>query len=184
MLLQLTLLVPIIAVSAILVTVSGCTDPVSTGTLQIETVHDIFPSATDISKMSISRGVQTSRRPGNHIISEIRDSSGLLGYGVESVVVSRSGPFKIAVVLDKQLVVKRATVVSYPWPRGRNVVRRAFTSQFEGKGAEDPIEVGKDIDAMTGATISCRVMAEGVREAIKLLKYIKASQAVKPSGNL
>ncbi len=176
MLLHLTLLVLIAAGLAMLVTVSGCTDPVATGALQIETVHEIFPSATDISKMSISRDVQTSGRPGNHIISQIRDSSGLLGYGVESEVVSRSGPFKIAVVLDKQLVVKRATVVSYPWPRGRNVVRRAFTSQFEGKGPEDPIEVGKDIDAMTGATISCRVMAKGVREPIKLLKLMKASQ--------
>jgi Na+-translocating ferredoxin:NAD+ oxidoreductase RnfG subunit len=176
MLLQLTLLVLVAAGLSILVTVSGCTDPVATGALQIETVHEIFPSATDISKMSISRDAQTSGRPGKHKISEIRDSSGLLGYCVESEVVGRSGPFKIAVVLDKQLVVKRAIVVSYPWPRGRDVARRAFTSQFEGKGSEDAIEIGKDIDAMTGATISCRVMSEGVREAIKLLKHTKASQ--------
>jgi len=79
-------------------------------------------------------------------------------------------------VLDKQLIVKRAIVVSYPWPRGRDVAKHAFTIQFEGKGPEDAIEIGKDIDAMAGATISCRVMSEGVREAIKFLKHTKASQ--------
>jgi Na+-translocating ferredoxin:NAD+ oxidoreductase RnfG subunit len=107
-----------------------------------------------------------------------------LGYCVESEVVGRSGPFKIVVVLDKQLIVKQAAVVSYPWPRGRDVARRAFTSQFEGKGPEDAIEIGKDIDAMSGATISCRAMSEGVREAIKILNGIKASQAAKPSKRL
>jgi Na+-translocating ferredoxin:NAD+ oxidoreductase RnfG subunit len=76
------------------------------------------------------------------------------------------------VFLDRQLIVKQATVISYPWGHGRDVRKRAFTSQFEGKGPQDAIEIGKDIDAMTGATISCRAMAESVREAIKILKLM------------
>jgi len=181
MLIQFTLLAAIIAVPAALVTISGCKGPAVTGVLQIETVHEIFPSATDISKMSISRDAPTSRRPGNHIISEIRDTSGLLGYCVESELVSRSGPFRIRVFLDRQLVVKQAIVTSYPWERGRDVRKYAFTEQFEGKGPQDAIEIGKDIDAMTGATISSHAMSEGVREAIKLLKDMQASRAAKSS---
>lgn len=168
--LQFILFVLMVAALAILVTVSGCTDTVATDVLQIETARNIFPSATDISIISINRDVQMSGRPGNHKISEIRDSSDLLGYYIESEVVGRSGTFTIAVVLDKQLIVKQATVVSYPWPRGREVTRRAFTSQFEGKGPDDAIEIGKDIDAITGATISCRAMSDGIRDAIKILK--------------
>jgi hypothetical protein len=99
-----------------------------------------------------------------------------VGYCVESELVSRSGPFRIRAFLDQQLVLKRVTVTSYPWERGRDVRKRAFTSQFEGKGPDDAIEIGKDIDAMTGATISCRVVSEGVRDSIKILK---ASQAAK-----
>lgn len=72
-------------------------------------------------------------------------------------------------LLDERLVVKRATLVSYPWSRGREVGRRSFTRQFEGKGPKDAIEIGKDIDAVTGATVSCRAMAAGVREAVKNL---------------
>jgi len=163
-------LILFVLAAAMLANVSGCSDSVAIDSLQIEAVHEIFPSATNISKMSISRDVQTSSHPGNYIISEIRDSSGLLGYCVDSKLVSRSGPFRIRVFLDQNLIVKRAFVTSYPWERGRDVRRRTFTSQFESKGPDDAIEIGKDIDAMTGATISCRVMSDGVRDAIKILK--------------
>jgi hypothetical protein len=135
-------------------------------------VRQIFPSAIDIAEIPffISQDAQISGRPDDAKISEIKSDSGLLGYCVESKVVSRSGPFKIRIFLDKQFYVKRATVVSYPWDRGRDVRKRTFTSQFEGKGPEDPIQLGKDIDAVTGATMSSRVMAEGVRDSIRLLK--------------
>lgn len=170
--------------AASLANISGCTNQAATDVLEIEVMHEIFPSATEISKTSISRDVDISRRPGNHIISEIRDSSGLLGYCVESELVSRSGPFKIRTFIDQQLVVKRVIVISYPWERGRDIRRHAFTSQFEGKGPEDSIEIGKDIDAMTGATISSRVMSDGIRQAIKLLKDMKENHAAKPEGRL
>ena len=169
-------LILLILIAIMLVNISGCTNQASTGELQIETVYEIFPSATDISEMTISRDVDKSTHPGNHIFSEIKGSSTLLGYCVESEVIGRSGPFKIRVFLNQQLVVIRASVISYPWERGRNVRRREFTSQFEGKGPEDAIEIGKDIDAMTGATISSRVMSEGVREAIKLLEDMQKNK--------
>ena len=169
--LQLVWLTPI-AVGWAIVAISGCADSAATGVVHIEAVHEIFPSATEIAEIPMSRDVQISERPGNHQISEIRDSSGLLGYCVESEPVGRSGPFTIRVYLDRQLVVKRAMVISYPWGHGRDVRKRAFTSQFEGKGPKDAVELGKDIDAMTGATISCRAMAKGVREAIRILKLM------------
>jgi Na+-translocating ferredoxin:NAD+ oxidoreductase RnfG subunit len=152
-----------------LTAVSGCADSAAGDAVQIETVQEIFPSATDISTISTDRDVQVSGRPGTPVVSEIRDSSGLLGYSVVSEVAGRSGPFKIHVVLDTRGVVRGATVISYPWSRGRDVRKRSFTSQFEGKGPEDAIEISKDIDAVAGATISCRAVAQGVREAVKLI---------------
>ncbi|MHC4169976.1 MAG: FMN-binding protein [Planctomycetota bacterium] len=169
MLLQLMLLASAAPGLAVLAAVSGCADSAVSDAMQIEAVQEVFPSAMDISRMSIDRGVQTPGRPGYPIVGEIRDSSGLLGYSVVSEVRGRSGPFKIQVLLDKQYVVRRATVISYPWSHGREVGRRSFSSQFEGKGPEDAIEIGEDIDAATGATISSGAMARGVREAVRLL---------------
>lgn len=95
---------------------------------------------------------------------------GPLGYAVEKRVVSRSGPFTILVMIDAQLRVKRATVLSYPGERGGEVRFPTFTRQFIGKGANDPIRVGEDIDAMTGATISSQAMTDGVRAALRLVR--------------
>jgi Na+-translocating ferredoxin:NAD+ oxidoreductase RnfG subunit len=136
-------------------------------------VRQIFPSAIAITELQINREARNSEFPDNAEVSEIKGPSGLLGYCVESKVASRSGQFKIRVLLDPQVYVKRASVISYPWGRGRDVRKRVFTRQFEGKGPGDSIQVGKDIDAMTGATISSNVVAEGVRDTIKLIELIK-----------
>jgi len=147
---------------------TGCAGPTSAHSVGMGMVREVFPLATEIVEMPAAGDDETSRRPGRPAVSKIEGASRLLGYLVEIQVEGRSGPFDMAVLLDEELTVKRAFVVSYPWPRGRQVAQRSFTRQFEGKGPKDAIEIGKDIDAITGATISCRAMALGVREAIKL----------------
>jgi len=156
-----------------LVASSGCGGSASTSTpartTGIDAVREVFPSATEITEKPMEEEAGSSGLSGRTTVSEIKDSLRLLGYLIEAKVSGRSGPFGISVLLDEQFVVKRATVVSYPWSRGREVRRRSFASQFEGKGPGDAIEVGKDIDAVTGATISCKAMARGVRDAVRLL---------------
>ncbi len=175
-----------IASVATLAIISSCTMFTSSSPVgqNMQVTRQVFPSAIEIVEVLLSQDAQAFGRPAEAKISEIRGVSGLLGYCVESKVVSRSGPFRIRVLLDSRLYVKQVKVISYPWDRGRDVRKRAFTSQFEGKGPEDPIQLGKDIDAMTGATISSRVMAEGVRDTIKLLKIVKEPQREKQTSKL
>ncbi len=154
--------------AAISIAFTGCAGPDSAHSVEMDTVREVFPSATEIIEIPGGGDDERSRRPSQSSVSEIRGASRLLGYLVESQVAGRSGPFDIAVLLDEELTVKRAFVLTYPWPRGREVARHSFTRQFEGKGPEDAVEIGKDVDAVTGATISCRAMAAGVRQAIRL----------------
>ena len=179
----LTFMIPIASLTTLTI-LSSCATSRSSSPAgkKMQVARQVFPSAIDIAEVPISQDAQAFGRPDEAKISEIKGHSGLLGYCVESKVVSRSGPFRIRVLLDSHLYVKQATVISYPWDRGRDVRKRAFTSQFEGKGPEDPIQLGKDIDAMTGATISSRVMAEGVHDTIKLLKIVKEPQREKQTG--
>ena len=167
--LQIRMLVPAVVGLAIIVSGFGCAGSTSTRATEIDVVREVFPLVTEISEIPLDGESETSGRPGKTVVSEIRGSSHLLGYLIESKVSGRSGPFSIAVLLDERRVVKRATVVSYPWSRGREVARGSFASQFEGKGPDDAIENGKDIDAVTDATISCKAMTRGVREAVRLL---------------
>lgn len=49
---------------------------------------------------------------------------------------------------------------------GLNADSPKFLNQFKGKSLNDPIEPKKDIDAITGATITSKAIAKGVKEAL------------------
>jgi hypothetical protein len=106
-------------------------------------------------------------RPGDLGLMVLRGSSGVVGYAADQRVVSRSGPFVIRAVIGPGFRVLRADVLEYTGARGREVRRAGFRRQFVGKGPGDAIRVGEDIDAVTGATISSRAMAAGVRRAVQ-----------------
>jgi len=152
-----------VVVTTLNLTLPGCE---SAGTLtRLETSRQIFPAVIEVSTLSLDAGSHEFPKA-----YQIKGPSGLIGYSVDHRVVSRSGPFMINVLLDENLYIKRATVTSYPAERGRQVRSRRFTGQFEGKGPKDPIQIGKDIDAITAATISSRVMTDGIRDIVKMLK--------------
>ncbi len=132
-----------------------------------------FPGAMALHQVALPGGTQRVGRTDQIRVRSIEGQSDRLGYCVESTVAGRSGPFRIRVLVDPALSVKQASVVSYPWERGRDVRKLAFTGQFEGKGPEAPLQVGQDIDAMTGATLSSKAMCEGVRDSIALLETIQ-----------
>lgn len=46
---------------------------------------------------------------------------------------------------------------------GSRIEEESFRSQFVGKTLNDPIALGRDIDALTGATVSSRAVVQAVR---------------------
>lgn len=51
---------------------------------------------------------------------------------------------------------------------GASITENWFKNQFKNKTLKDKIEAKNDVDAITGATISSRAVANGVREALKI----------------
>ena len=155
--------------------ICSCSGPASARAVRMDVVRSFYPQATD---MFIVQGGLVSRgRSGSPQIWSVSGVSGHLGYWVDSEVVSRSGPFRIRVLLDADSRVKNVTVTSYPGARGREVRAHKFTDQFTGKSPSDPIALGDDIDAISGATISSQVITEGVREIVRLAKRLRDNSA-------
>lgn len=98
-------------------------------------------------------------------------------YGVAIVDTEpgKWGPVKYIIALDAKGVVRNVKVLSYEEKRGRPIARSSFLNQFNGKSSSDPIEVGKDISGISGATISSRSSAFAVKKAIVLYEelYLK-----------
>jgi hypothetical protein len=93
-----------------------------------------------------------------------------------AVIVSSMGqyePITFIVALRGSGEVERVEIMVYRESRGGEVRRRAFLEQFEGRSGADPIRLGDDIMHVTGATISSRAVANGVRLAFRLQERLR-----------
>ncbi len=96
----------------------------------------------------------------------------IIGYAATRIVPGKSHPFKIYVSLNADLTVNTVEILSYSSPKGREVRKISFLSQFLGKSVNDPLKLGEDIDGISGASFSSRSVAYGTREILILLGII------------
>jgi hypothetical protein len=91
-------------------------------------------------------------------------------------------PITFAVKLSPAGVVERQEIVVYREPRGDEVRDAGFRRQFVGKSARDAISANDDIVAISGATISSRAMAVGVKRAVVLFDELVQSGPGAPAA--
>ncbi len=87
-------------------------------------------------------------------------------------------PITFAVKLSPEGKVLRQEIVVYREARGDEVRDERFRAQFVGKSARDAIDTNQDIQAISGATISSRAMAVGVKRAVVLFDELVKPTAV------
>jgi len=95
-----------------------------------------------------------------------------VGAAVVEVQPGKWGPVKYIVALDPAGKVTNLAVMSYVEQRGRPIATRRFLDQFIGKTGQSAITVGKDIDAVSGATISSRATAFAVKKVVALYQAV------------
>jgi len=78
-------------------------------------------------------------------------------------------PITFAVKVSPAGAVERQEVVAYREARGDEVREARFRAQFVGKTVADRLRAGDDVVAVSGATISSRAMATGVKRALVLV---------------
>jgi len=79
-----------------------------------------------------------------------------------------SSNIQMLVGVDGELKVKGIKVLDQRETPGlgTNILKAKFLGQFVGKSSADKLEPKKDVEAITGATISTRGVCEGVRAAL------------------
>lgn len=79
-----------------------------------------------------------------------------------------NGPVNLLVSIDPTGQVQGTRVASHRETVGigTKIEEDSFLSQFAGKTMQDQITVGQDINAVTGATVSSRAVANGVKQAL------------------
>jgi len=131
-----------------------------------------FPGADHIDKDKKWLTDEQRNRIGElsmHTISEnrmtwyvgIKDGKPM-GYLFIDNVIGKSFPITFMVVLNVDGTVRDVEVMVYREPRGWEVRFKSFLSQFSGKKADSDY---RDINSITGATLSVRSMVRGVQKA-------------------
>ena len=91
-------------------------------------------------------------------------------YKVTVIEEGRHGPITFLVIIDSEGKIKNLSVVESNEVKGGKVGKPRFLRQFIGKSSQDPIALRKDIDAVTGATVSSRAAARAARKALEIWK--------------
>ena len=94
------------------------------------------------------------------------------GYAIIDEEQGLHQPITFATRLSPRGVIERLEIMVYREPRGDEVRDARFRHQFEGKTAQDPMRVSRDIDAVSGATVSSASMAVGARRAAVLVEEL------------
>jgi thiamine biosynthesis lipoprotein ApbE len=91
------------------------------------------------------------------------------GYAVVTEEIGKYKPITFVVGVTPDGAVRDAAVMVYRESHGGGVKRRRFLAQFVGKDLEDPIDPNRDIINISGATLSVRAIARGVKKVLVLL---------------
>ena len=145
-----------------------------------EALRAIFPQASQIvpdtlrlTKEQIEK-IETQAQIGRDFFLEQgynvhvaqNDSAEPLGYAFEDTVKGKWGPIHYLVGIDPAGKVIKVIVLSYQERRGRPTAKPRFLKQFIDKTVKDPLQLRKDINGISGATVSSQAITDGVRKLL------------------
>jgi Na+-translocating ferredoxin:NAD+ oxidoreductase RnfG subunit len=108
---------------------------------------------------------------------EVRKQSEPVGLIFVLDVTGQSRPITFAVAVAADGALKDVQVMVYREPQGEQIAEPRFRRQFTGKRLTDPIALGRDIDVISGATISARAETYAARKSLALGAIVRARMA-------
>lgn len=98
-----------------------------------------------------------------------------LGLVVVDEVIGKYERIQYAVALAPDGSVRQVEILSYRESHGGEVRLPAWRKQFTGKTARAPLRIGEDIANISGATLSCTHITDGVRRIVTAVAALQAA---------
>jgi Na+-translocating ferredoxin:NAD+ oxidoreductase RnfG subunit len=136
-----------------------------------------FPDATAFEEVLIAPEVKSaiSRDAGRFTVEpriwRVRAGDSSIGWFMLDEVIGKVELITYGLALDTNGAVKSLEVLAYRESHGDAIRLPAWRAQFVGKRPDDPVRLDADIRNISGATLSCRHVTEGVHRL--LLIYAK-----------
>ena len=148
-----------------------------------EALASFFPGATSVERelaLVDDPGTLTLRRdrtPRALFRHVARKDGEVLGYAVVEDVMGKARPITYMLAVAADGTVLGIEVLVYRESHGHEIAREAFRRQFVGKDATARLRLDKDIRNISGATISCRSITNGVADLLDLLGRLPAAES-------
>jgi Na+-translocating ferredoxin:NAD+ oxidoreductase RnfG subunit len=101
-----------------------------------------------------------------------------LGFVVVDEVVGKFELITYAVGIGVDGAVKQVEVLSYRESHGHEIRLPAWRRQFVGKTVASPLHVGDDIANISGATLSCSHVTDGVKRIVTVVDLARRNGAL------
>jgi Na+-translocating ferredoxin:NAD+ oxidoreductase RnfG subunit len=103
---------------------------------------------------------------------EICEQDSLKGFAILDNTYGKSLPITFLVIFSSDGGIRQVDIIRYREPYGGAIGSRNWLSQFTGKSGSDGFKVDKDIDLITGATISVNSVTRGVYKLTLMMEHI------------
>jgi len=127
---------------------------------------------TDAQKKAIEKDSGISVKSKDQNVWKAYSGKTFLGWFIEDDVIGKHDHIDWALALDPNGVVLQVEIMNYREAYGSEVRRDTWRKQFEGKTAASPLKLQKDIKNITGATLSCRHVTDGVKRLLSLFTIV------------
>lgn len=107
-----------------------------------------------------------------------RRGGATLGFVVTDAVVGKVELIDYAVGIALDGGVRRIEILSYRESHGFEIRLPAWRKQFVGKGAASALRIGDDIANISGATLSCTHVTDGVRRIVAVVALARRAGAL------
>lgn len=102
-------------------------------------------------------------RPGTWRVWRAVQGDKPLGYVITDAVIGKFELISYAVGLNPAGEIVDVEILSYRESHGYEVRNKPWRAQFTGKSAKAPLRIGEDINNISGATLSCTHLTDGIR---------------------
>lgn len=138
------------------------------------TVRDVALDAAQLQTLASKAGLPA--RSAQWKVIEASQGGKLLGWVVVDNVVGKFELITYAVALTPEAAVKQVEVLSYRESHGSEIRLPAWRQQFVGKTAASGLRPGQDIANISGATLSCSHVTDGVRRIAAMVEMARSQR--------
>ncbi len=174
-------LVPALIVPAALIAPAHAAQYLSTEQAQ----RSLFPEATafvphpvtlsDSQRAAVEKASGVRLRFARPPIWRVEANGRTVGWYVQDEVYGKHEFITYAVALGAAGTVRGLEILDYRETHGDQVRNPAWRAQFTGKRYGDALRLDLDIQNISGATLSCKHIAEGVRRVLAIHQNVLAT---------